>query len=107
MNRKKFSSILFEARTALELSPEEMAFILSMPDQVYKRYERGQFDDTYSIRKDRLQNKLGSLDIEIEKKILMLKAALRKFQQNNRSNGTHNYTPNMKPSSKKLRIKSV
>lgn len=87
MNRKKFSSLLFEARTALDLSPEEMAFILSMPDQVYKRYERGQFDDTYSIRKDRLQNKLGSFDIEIEKKILMLKTTLRKFQQRGKKSG--------------------
>lgn len=107
MNRKKFSSILYEARSDLELSPEEMAFILSMPDQVYKRYERGQFDDTYSVRKERLLNKLGSLDIEIEKKILMLKAALRKFQLKNLSNGTQKHTLNTKGAAKKLKIKSI
>lgn len=46
---------------------------------MYKRYERGDWDKTYSIRKQRLLNKINSLDIEIEKKILMLKATLRKF----------------------------
>lgn len=83
MKPKKFSALLIEARKALELSADTMAFILEMEAEMYKRYERGQFDGTWSVRKDRILEKIDSIDLEIEKKILFLKRVLRNYRSPN------------------------
>lgn len=81
MRTKKFSNTLIEARTVLDFSPEEMAFVLSKKEQIYKLYEKGDFDDVEDSRqKQEIEIMLAALDLEIEKKILVLRAALWKFQ---------------------------
>lgn len=81
MRPKKFSYHLIEVRTALGLSQEEMAFVLDIKEQMYKLWEKGDFDDAEETRyKSKVNFKLATLELEIEKKILILKTALCKFQ---------------------------
>lgn len=81
MKVKKFSNHLLEVRTVLELSPEEMAFILDKTEQMYKRYEHGDWDKIEHTRqKEDINIKIATFDLQIEKKILMLKTALWKYR---------------------------
>lgn len=81
MRTKKFSYHLIEVRTVLGLSVEEMAFVLDIKEQMYKLWEKGDFDSAEETRyKSNVNFKLATLDIEIEKKILLLRTALCKFQ---------------------------
>lgn len=81
MRTKKFSYHLIEVRTVLGLSVEEMAFVLDIKEQMYKLWEKGDFDNAEETRyKSNVNFKLATLDIEIEKKILLLRTALCKCQ---------------------------
>lgn len=83
MPRKKtFSARLIEMEEALGISPETLAFILGIKYEMFRRYHSGEFDHTYSIRKDRFGAQLENMDIEIEDKINLLKRALRNFHKN-------------------------
>lgn len=129
MRTKKFSNTLIEARVRVGFSPEEMAFVLSKTEQMYKLYERGDFDKAEETRqKEDIDIKIATLDIEIEKKILILKTALWKFQMSTyfltirgsaikkkqeaekkahpkvQSNGTHTHTPAQKSKRNKIKI---
>lgn len=97
---KKFSARLFEMEKLLEISPDTLAFILGIKYEMFRRYHNGEWDGTYSIRKDRMVEQLKNIDIEIENKILILKKALRKFQINTRAD-----TPNQNGTRSKLKVK--
>lgn len=81
MRTKRFSYLLKEVRTVLDLSPGVMAFVLDISEQMYRMYESGKFDnakDTYS--KEEIHLKLVGFDMELSKKILLLRTALLKFK---------------------------
>lgn len=81
MKSKPISLRLKEAEEALGASTDTLAFILDMSLDMCQRYKRKQFDNTWSIKQERIIEKLNSIDLEIEKKILLLKRVLRTYQQ--------------------------
>lgn len=80
MRPKKFSNILIEARQELQLSSEVMSFILGMSEQMYQKYERGDWDKTYSVKKDRIIHKLDTLEIQVQQRILELESVRLKLK---------------------------
>lgn len=80
MRTKKFSNILIEARAELNLSTETMAFIVGISEQMYQKYERGDWDKTYSVKKDRIIHKLDTLEIQVQQRILELESVRLKLQ---------------------------
>lgn len=61
MKEKKFSVILNEARRQLKLSHIAMAEKLGISERMYKDYEKGRFDETYSVRKEKYLDMVNEL----------------------------------------------
>lgn len=99
--QKTISERLIEVREFAGLSTEEMAFLLSMKEQIYKDYERGAFDESYSIRHDRIIATLVYLDDEFAEKIELLQKARQQFKNYGKRNpkkpNTHHGNGSQKP----------
>lgn len=79
MKTKKLSERLIETERRLGVSPDALAFVMGIKYEMYRRYHNGEWDDTYSVRKDKFGDQLDNIDIEIENKIILLIRALRNF----------------------------
>lgn len=77
---KKLSERLIETEERLDVSPDTLAFVMGIKYEMYRRYHNKEWDDTYSKRKDRFNEQLDNIDIEIERAILRLRKALRNLQ---------------------------
>lgn len=76
---KTISERLKERREFLGLTQEQMAFVLDRKEQMYKLYEHGSFDDTYSIKEDYLIVQMVYLEDGLDEKIDTLQNAKRLF----------------------------
>src|SRR5690349_17741923 len=72
---QKISEEINEVKKAVKLNAVEMAFVLKEDLQLYKMYERGRFNKTYSIRQDHLRAKLVLFVELIEDRITELREA--------------------------------
>lgn len=77
---KLISNALLETRERLELSEQDMAFILGIKEQMYRLYESGGFDKTRSVKKDEILHRLETFPLELEKKILLLQTVYLKLK---------------------------
>jgi hypothetical protein len=72
---QKISDEINEVKKVLGMDTAEMAFVLKEDLQVYKMYERGKFNGTYSVKQDRLRAKLILITDLLEERILQLREA--------------------------------
>jgi len=61
-NEKKFSQILKEKRTEKGLTQEQMALLLDMSARMYSYYEKGDYDESDTVRKAKYIQKLAEID---------------------------------------------
>lgn len=104
----KFSQRLIDMEKLLEISEDEMAFLLNIKQEMYRRYRLGEWDaNNNSIRKERMVLDLDNIHINIREKMSLFTIMLRQYKKKLGENGTPIFTPNGKHSAKKLKPKPL
>lgn len=84
--KQKTSERLKEIQAFVELKNAEMAILLGLTEQMYELYISGRFDKTEGIRQKRVLYKAELfLDEEIDREILKLLEAKKRFENYNKA----------------------
>lgn len=107
--KKKFSQRLIDTEERYDISQDELAFLLNIKQEMYRRYRSGEWDaDNNSIRKERMVLDLDNLHINIREKMSIFTSMLRRYKQKSgNDNGTPTFTPKKKAVGKKLKTNLV
>lgn len=84
---KTISLRLKEIQQFIGASDDDMIYLLGMKEQMYRMYLSGKFDNTYSIKQERVLGRVVYLDEEIQKRIDTLKLLRGRFENYGKVNG--------------------
>lgn len=84
---KKISERLKEIQDFIKATPQQMCYVLSINEQMYRLYLKGTFDKSYSIKQERVFARIILIGEELDKRISELQHLQMRLKNYGKMNG--------------------